>query len=160
VLQLRPEIFDLGSLAREVMENSSLSHPDYTHLLLANEPTWIEADRDRMAQVVTNLVDNAIKYNLPGGMVEVSVRPLHGERIAEIKVSDNGAGFLPEQSEEVFERFARLGTVANHSRGMGLGLFICRQIVEAHGGTITAYSGGPGQGATFTAHLPLVMGNS
>src|SRR5439155_14875416 len=112
-------------------------------------------DPDRITQVLYNVLDNAVKYSAPDGKAAIRVGADLGGHTGRIEVQDNGMGFDPSQSEMIFERFSRLGSVAHHSRGMGLGLFICREIMAAHGGTITAYSPGPGQGATFTLALPL-----
>ena len=84
-LQLRPEIFDLSKLAAEVNEMSGLTHPGYRHSLVADEPVWVDADRDRIAQVLTNLLDNAIKYNKGEGLVEVTVEAIRSARIAEVR---------------------------------------------------------------------------
>ncbi len=153
--ELRPERFDMAALALEVTNNSRLAHPKLTYELSASNPVFVEADRDRMAQVIGNLLENAIKYSPEGGIVALSVAALHEDGMARIEVRDSGIGFDPRKREEIFERFSRLVHVSNHSKGLGLGLFISRQIVTAHGGTITAYSSGPEQGATFTVMLPL-----
>lgn len=154
-LPFKLEKFDLATLVTEAVETSQMSHPEYTFDVHADEQVLVRADKDRISQVLSNLLDNAVKYNTPGGSVRVGVRARENAQEAELTVTDRGIGFEPQQSEEVFERFARLGNVANHSRGMGLGLFICRQIMEAHGGNIEAHSDGPGKGATFTVTLPL-----
>jgi signal transduction histidine kinase len=156
-LEIQPEPFDLSALAREVVENSRLGNPGFTFELRADGQVWVNADRDRIAQVLGNLLDNSVKYGARGGdgKAEVLVETLPDEKKARIGVKDNGAGFEPSQSERIFERFSRLGSINHHSRGMGLGLFICRQIIVAHGGMIVADSPGPGRGATFTLTLPL-----
>jgi PAS domain S-box-containing protein len=156
-LHIQPAPFDLVALVREVVEHSRLSNSQYTIELRAKGQMWVEADRDRIAQVLGNLLDNAVKYSgqSNGGKIEVSVEKLADKQVARIQVSDDGLGFDPRQSEQLFERFSRLGGVAHHSRGMGLGLFISRQLIAAHGGTISASSPGPGLGATFTVELPL-----
>jgi signal transduction histidine kinase len=154
-LPFKLEKFDLATLVTEAVETSQMSHPEYTFDVHADEQVLVRADKDRISQVLSNLLDNAVKYNTPGGSVRVGVRARENAQEAELTVTDRGIGFEPQQSEEVFERFARLGNVANHSRGMGLGLFICRQIMEAHGGNIEAHSDGPGKGATFTVTVPL-----
>lgn len=153
--QIHAERFDLAQLVREVMSNSKMSSPDFSFQMKAEGQSWVVADRDRIAQVVANLLDNAVKYSSKQGTVRVKVRKLLKREVVQVEVEDTGMGFEPREAEKVFERFSRLGSVTHHSRGMGLGLFICRQIMAAHGGTITAESAGPGQGATFTFTLPL-----
>jgi signal transduction histidine kinase len=70
-------------------------------------------------------------------------------------VRDQGVGFNSDDASRLFERFSRPGPLAHHSRGMGLGLFISKQIIDAHGGSIAAYSEGPSRGATLTVVLPI-----
>jgi signal transduction histidine kinase len=112
----------------------------------------LEADPDRVTQVLRNLVRNAVIHTHPGDRVLVAARPRDGR--LEIKVIDSGAGIPPDQLEQIFERFHRLdGSRSRDSGGSGLGLAIVRAIVEAHGGTVDAESA-PGQGATFRVLLP------
>ena len=112
----------------------------------------LDADPDRLAQVLRNLVRNAVAHTNPGDRVEVKARGR--DTWLEISVSDTGPGIPTEELEQIFERFHRL----DHSRsrdsgGSGLGLAIARTIVEAHGGQIRAESS-PGHGATFRIELP------
>jgi signal transduction histidine kinase len=114
----------------------------------------IAADADRLQQIVWNLLSNAIKFTPAGGQVVVSVA--QSDSSVDLAVSDSGsgiaAGFLPH----VFDRFRQGegGTQRRHG-GLGLGLAIVRHLVELHGGTVTAESGGEGHGATFHVHLPI-----
>ena len=112
----------------------------------------LEADPDRITQVLRNLVRNALVHTNPGDRVTVAARS-HDSRL-EITVTDSGPGIPPEQLEHIFERFHRLdGSRSRDSGGSGLGLAIARAIIEAHGGRIYAESG-PGRGATFRIELP------
>ena len=113
----------------------------------------ISADPNRLASIVENLVSNAIKYTQPGGMVSVSAL-VEGEEIL-IGVKDNGSGIAAEEQQKVFEPFYRGNQGRRFKQGMGLGLSIARDLMEAHGGRITLESA-PGQGSQFTIHLPLV----
>lgn len=114
-------------------------------------------DAERLGQVVTNLVQNAIKFTPAGGSIQVQVE-VDGDE-ARIRVTDTGVGIDPELLPHVFERFRR---AAHHghrrSAGLGLGLAIVRDLVEAHGGQVAAESGGEGMGASFTVSLPLAGG--
>jgi signal transduction histidine kinase len=110
-----------------------------------------QGDADRLAQVVTNLVSNAILASQPGGRIEVRVRSGGGR--ATVTVTDGGVGLDPGELERVFERFYR-GAGRRPDRGTGVGLTIARGIMRAHGGDVTAASAGAGTGATFTAWLP------
>jgi len=110
----------------------------------------ISADPTRLAQVVWNLLTNAVKFTPAGGSIAISL-VRRGARIRLI-VSDTGCGIAPDLLPHVFERF-RQGD-SRPSTGLGLGLFIVRHIVEAHGGRVWAESDGPGRGATFIVELP------
>ena len=112
----------------------------------------IQADFDplRLEQVVSNLLTNAIKYG-PGKPIEVTVA--RDVRNARILVRDHGIGVAKEQQGRIFERFARAVSVREYG-GLGLGLYISRQIAEAHGGSIEVQSA-PGEGATFVLEFPL-----
>lgn len=112
----------------------------------------IAADPDRLEQVLTNLIDNAIKYTPPGGQVEVRVQPTNGE--VEVSVADTGRGIRAEDLPHVFERFYRADRSRTRgSGGTGLGLAIAKHIVEAHGGRISVHSR-LDEGTTFTFTLP------
>jgi two-component system sensor histidine kinase BaeS len=113
----------------------------------------ISADPVRLASVVENLVSNAIKYTHSGGMISIGAR-VEGEEIL-IQVKDNGSGIAPEEQQKIFEPFYRGNQGRRFKQGMGLGLSIARDLVEAHGGRITLESTSA-QGSQFTIHLPLM----
>ena len=112
----------------------------------------ISADPNRLASIVENLVSNAIKYTQQGGLVSVNAH-VEGEEIL-IGVKDNGSGIAADEQQKVFEPFYRGNQGRRFKQGMGLGLSIARDLVEAHGGRITLESA-PGQGSQFTIHLPI-----
>jgi NO-binding membrane sensor protein with MHYT domain/signal transduction histidine kinase len=150
-MELRPERVELGALVREVMER------------LEDEPAWASSehtlhvdgqvtgwwDRARLEQVVNNLLSNAVRYG-QGQPVDITVRAREDE--AWLSVKDRGIGIAPEALSRIFERFER--AASRNFGGLGLGLYITRQIVEAHGGTISVQSE-LGVGSTFTVKLPL-----
>ncbi len=109
------------------------------------------ADPERLQQVMINVLANAVKFSPEDGMVEVGLR--HDEGFAHIVVRDHGIGIRSEFLPYVFDRLRQGASPGNH--GLGLGLWIVRDIVERHGGTVTAASDGEGTGATFTVTLPL-----
>ena len=113
-------------------------------------------DPDRLQQVVWNLLSNAIKFTPKGGVVTVELRRREESSEFEIVVRDTGAGIAPDFLPHIFERFRQAGTGARRHGGLGLGLSIVRHIVEMHGGTVAAASGGPGQGSAFTVRLPFI----
>ena len=111
------------------------------------------ADKRRLTTMLTNLIDNAIKYSPDGGEIEISCD--HDERKATILVRDHGIGINSEQAHLLFTRFGRLVTPeTSHIRGTGLGLYLAREIARLHGGDITVRSN-PGSGSTFAVTLPL-----
>lgn len=120
---------------------------------LPAEPLVVDGDRLRLAQVLTNLLSNALKYTRPGGHTDVELAPEDGR--ARLTVRDDGIGFDPGQAEELFGVFMRAAPAGPDApEGLGLGLSVVRTVVELHDGTITAYSDGPGKGASFTVALP------
>jgi PAS domain S-box-containing protein len=115
---------------------------------------WIQADRYRFQQIVSNLLSNAIKFSGKGSKIKVRVRRMSAEVVLE--VADEGQGIDPDFLPFIFDRFAQGDAVRNRRQtGLGLGLSIVKQLVEAHGGTVTASSAGLGMGATFTVRLPM-----
>jgi PAS domain S-box-containing protein len=115
----------------------------------------IEGDPSRLQQVLTNLLNNAIKFTPSGGKIDVTLARA-GSRV-EIRVADNGKGIEPQYLSQIFERFEQIdtGSTREHA-GLGLGLAIARQLIDLHGGTIAAHSEGNQRGATFIVSLPSV----
>ena len=113
----------------------------------------VDADADRIAQVLTNLLDNALRHTPAGGSVSVAADRVG--TVVRIVVADDGEGIPAEHLPHVFDRFYRVDTARDRAHGgSGVGLSIAKAITEAHGGTITAHSDGPGRGAAFTITLP------
>jgi signal transduction histidine kinase len=111
----------------------------------------VAGDADRLQQVVWNLLSNAIKFTPRGGRVDVRLEKVDGR--VRLQVRDTGRGISADFLPHLFERF-RQGPAARSVGGLGLGLAIVRHLVELHGGTVRAESGGEGRGATFTVELP------
>lgn len=117
-------------------------------------PLFIRADRTRLSQVVANLLINAAKYTDEGGNISITLSAAGG--FAEIKVRDDGVGIPSELLPRVFELFEQgARTVDRSGGGLGLGLAIVKSIVALHGGSVTAFSEGPGLGSEFLIRLPL-----
>jgi K+-sensing histidine kinase KdpD len=115
----------------------------------------VEADPNHLEQVLRNLFENAMKYSPDGGTIQTTATT-DGQMVT-IDIIDPGVGIAPEHAGSLFERFRRPGAPAT-IRGMGLGLYLSRHMVEAQGGTISAASEGPGKGATFSITLPIATG--
>ena len=114
----------------------------------------ITGDPDRLQQVVWNLLSNAVKFTPRDGRIQVRLQRVNAH--AEIVISDSGQGIAPDVLPHVFERFQQGdSTSTRRHAGLGLGLALVRHLVELHGGTVEASSGGAGQGATFTVRLPI-----
>ncbi|WP_050670437.1 sensor histidine kinase [Luteipulveratus halotolerans] len=113
----------------------------------------VRGDHHRLQQVLTNLLDNAERHTRDGG--HISITTYVRNRALVIEVTDDGDGISEEHLSHVFERFYRTDTARDRDHGgAGIGLAICRSVMRAHGGSITAHSGGPGTGATFRLTLP------
>jgi signal transduction histidine kinase len=151
-LALEPEATDLAALTRQVIGRfqDELEAAGCALALHADTPTRGHWDPLRIEQVITNLLTNAMKYG-QGRPIEVTVQPDGG--VARLTVRDGGIGIAPDHLERIFGRFER-AVAPGRFGGMGLGLYITRQIVEAHGGTIRVISA-PAHGAIFTVELPL-----
>jgi signal transduction histidine kinase len=146
------EPITVGPLARRVVAEVAPRSP--AHAFVVDVPPGLppaEGDPALLAQVLRNLYENAVKYAPGGGEVRTTVE--HDEATVTIRVSDRGVGIAPENVPHVFERFRRPGADPT-VRGMGLGLYLSRHLVEAQGGRIAAASAGPGQGAIFSVALP------
>jgi signal transduction histidine kinase len=114
----------------------------------------VTADPRRLEQVFLNLLANAVKFTAPGGRVTIDATICGAE--VQVRVTDNGSGIDPDFLPFVFERFRQgADREAKRESGLGLGLFIARQLVEGQGGTIRAESAGSGQGSTFIVTLPV-----
>jgi signal transduction histidine kinase len=143
---------DLADLVRETVATMGLGQDEVAVVARAPETVPpVRADRERLKQVLMNLVENAVKYSPAGGEVDVRAWADNGQ--VRVEVEDRGPGIPREQQGLIFEKFGR-ANVGGGKPGSGLGLFIARSIAEAHGGALKVRSA-PGQGATFTLELPL-----
>jgi len=155
-LQLKKEDVELHTIIEIALEASKpaidAGHHTITVLLPGHE-VWMHADATRLSQTISNLLNNAAKYTPDHGEIELSVR-LTGSGI-EISVKDNGLGIPSEMKDQVFQLFGQINRTLDRSQGgLGIGLALVRNLVELHGGTVTAESAGVGMGSTFTISLP------
>jgi signal transduction histidine kinase len=150
--QVQPEQTDLVAIARQAIETAAITATTRRIVLDAPERLEGEWDRERLAQVLDNLIRNAVKYSPGGG--EIRVRVWREGDAARVSVFDEGLGIRPDDLPRLFQPFARSET-GEQITGSGLGLYIARGIVEAHGGHLWAESAGLGKGAAFSFGLPL-----
>jgi signal transduction histidine kinase/heme-degrading monooxygenase HmoA len=152
-VELRRSAVDLTGQLREMTEAWTAQALEQHRAFSAQLPDTsvvVMGDVDRLQQVFTNLVGNAFKYTRAGGTTTLALTEEDG--VAVISVTDDGEGMAPDQLPHVFDLFQRATATGS---GLGVGLAVVRALVDAHGGYVTAASGGIGQGATFTVHLPL-----
>jgi PAS domain S-box-containing protein len=156
VLRVEREPVRLERLVERTVEQRRGLTPNHRLLLeVAADLPLVDADPVRIEQVLANLLDNAIKYSPNGGPIRVYLGRDRGNVV--ISVSDSGIGLTPDQAEHVFDRFYRAdGALTRTTRGVGLGLFICKSLVEAHGGRIWVQSR-PDGGSTFSYTLPALV---
>jgi PAS domain S-box-containing protein len=154
-LELDLQPLDLGRLVTEVLERLHLEASSYR--LVAQLPPRklvVQADSDQVERVLLNLLTNAIKFSPEGGTVTVRVQGTEASPGVLVSVTDQGSGIPPERLDRVFDKFYRAGDdLVKKTNGVGLGLYICKNIVERHGGRIWVEST-PGEGSTFKFTLP------
>lgn len=156
-LEVHPEIVPAADLVRAAITAAHVDAENKQVTLVEQIDTdaTVLADPGRMGQVLGNLIDNAVRHSPAGSRIVVSCRRVDRHSL-ELAVADAGDGIAAEHLAHVFDRFYRADTARNRAQGgSGIGLTITRAIVEAHGGHISAASPGPGQGSTFTIHLPV-----
>lgn len=157
-IRLKIEHFELTDIVNNAIETSRpLLESRKQELIISQTmtPQWLEGDHVRLAQVLSNLLNNAAKYTGEGGKIMLSVMREGSDAVIEIK--DTGIGISPDILPQIFDLFTQADHTLAHSQGgLGIGLTLVRQLVEIHGGTVTAASEGIGQGSTFTVRLPAL----
>ncbi len=157
-LVLRIDELDLVALTRQVVERLQITTKEHTlNLTTDHESIWLQGDRNRLEQVLLNLIGNAIKYTPQGGPIDIRLTKAQDEESAQVHIHDNGIGIPHEQQARLFARFSRASNAAAHGiTGTGLGLFLCRELIERHGGRIWLESE-EGKGSTFSFILPVAL---
>jgi PAS domain S-box-containing protein len=123
---------------------------------LPDESIYLNADHARLTQVFGNLLNNSCKYTRPNGAISLSARRNGNDEVS-VSVRDNGAGIPPDKLDTIFDMFMQVDRNSEHSQsGLGIGLTLVKRLVEMHGGSIEAHSGGEGRGSEFVVHLPIV----
>ena len=155
---LRRDRVDAVSITRAAAESVQPLVREREHEITVEtppEPIWIHADPARIEQVLTNLLSNAVKYTDPGGRIRVGVRREGSEAV--IRVLDTGIGIDPIMLPRIFDLFVQAHRqVDRASGGVGIGLTLVKKLVELHGGTVDAFSAGPGSGSEFVVRLPAM----
>lgn len=158
-LELRCQRVDLMTIINQAIETSRpLADREQQSITLVrpNERIELDADSIRLAQVFSNLLNNACKFSAAGSEVVISAVCEGTEAV--VTVQDDGVGISPENLEQVFEMFAQLGQLVDRTHGgLGIGLSLARRLVEMHGGSIRAHSSGAGHGSQFVVRLPIPM---
>lgn len=156
-IELRTQPVLLGSCIDSAVETIvPLVRARHQQLLLTPplEPLYVNGDQERLAQCISNLLVNAVKYTPAGGEIRLRHYPDGGRAV--IEVVDTGIGIAPELLPHIFRLFVQGERTFDRSQGgLGVGLAICKQLIEMHQGTVTAHSAGVGRGATFEIRLPL-----
>jgi signal transduction histidine kinase len=158
-IELRKDAITLQSAAQLAIETSKPLIETMQHTLTLNMPEsdiWIDADLTRLAQIISNLLNNAAKYTPEGGKINLTIG-VDGEQ-AMLTVSDNGIGVSRNMLDKIFELFTQVETsrMTQAQGGLGIGLALVRHLVGMHGGSIEAFSAGEGKGSSFTIRLPMI----
>jgi len=157
-ITLRREPLNLsGLLAQTAEDMRPLAEARGSTLAVStpNERLWVDADPTRVAQMVSNLLHNAVKFTAERGSIRIGLQREGGEAV--IRVSDDGLGVPAEMIEKIFEPFNQVDpTMARTPGGLGIGLTLVRRLAHMHGGSVAAESPGRGRGSTFTLRLPLI----
>ncbi len=152
-MQLVKELFNLDEIVKEMVEDAVMSNARFSFHFSPCEPIQVVADQDKVGQVVTNLLSNAVKYSPEGGDIAIVCQKLSNE--VQVSVQDRGIGIKKTDLPNLFERFYRVQSDAmKNFSGFGIGLYLCAEIIERHGGRIWAESE-EGKGSTFHFSLPL-----
>ncbi len=152
----RVELKAVVNDALEVVRSYIELHGHDLVIDLPDRPVFLNGDATRLAQILSNLLNNAAKYTNRGGRVSLAARV--EERSLIVTVSDNGIGIAPDMLQHVFEMFVQVdSTLERTNAGLGVGLSLARRLVELHGGSIEAHSAGVGRGSEFVVRLPIVV---
>lgn len=152
-IQIDKQLFDMADLVKEAEEETATLYNSHKIIFHPVERTMVMADRDKIAQVINNLISNAVKYSATGTTINVACITIR--HMAEFSVKDEGIGIKPEDQAKLFERYYRVeGNRITGVSGFGIGLYLCAEIIERHDGKIWVESD-PGKGSAFTFTLPV-----
>ncbi|QEC80365.1 PAS domain S-box protein [Mucilaginibacter ginsenosidivorax] len=151
-IELHTEPFDFDKAVYEAVENIQSATKTHQIIIRGKGSNNYSGDESHIVQVVNNLLSNAIKYSPESGEVDVYLSRV--SNFIKVSVKDSGMGIKVEDHKKIFDRFYRVGEIQQRFPGMGIGLYVCDQIIKNHGGTLWVESE-PGQGSTFSFTLPL-----
>jgi PAS domain S-box-containing protein len=152
-IHIERKCFDMAELIRETEEESMVYGSNHQLVFAPAEPMMVKADRDKIAQVINNLISNAAKYSPHSSTIHVACRTQDGH--AMVSVRDEGKGIAPSDLSRIFERYYRVNNAESQTiAGFGIGLYLCCEIIKRHDGKIWAEST-PGKGSTFYFTLPI-----
>ena len=156
-LTLRRDAVDLRTILPHAVEISNptiRSRKNHLEVVQSPEPLWVSGDPTRLAQVFSNLLNNAAKYTPEGGRITLTAIKEGGAAV--VRIRDDGVGIPNEMLTRVFDLFVQVNPPGHgNAGGLGIGLSLVRRLVELHGGTVEVTSDGPGQGSEFVVRLPL-----
>jgi two-component system sensor histidine kinase VicK len=153
-LQIEKKEFNLDALIEEVIKEINLTVSTHVIILANCDSLIINADQDKIGSVITNLINNAVKYSPKGNLVEIKCEVV--EKMAQVSVRDEGMGLKPEDKSRVFDRYYRVeSSHMQHISGFGIGLYLSAEIIHRHDGQIWVESE-IGKGSTFYFSLPIV----
>jgi signal transduction histidine kinase len=160
-LELRRSPVELSQVVAAAVETSRPLIEQRGHKLIVKAPAapiHVDGDVVRLAQVISNLLNNSAKYTERGGRIWLECGRKKDEAV--IKVRDTGVGILPEALPRIFEMFTQAGRENESRSGLGIGLTLVKRLVEMHGGTITAHSEGRGKGSEFVVRIPVALSSA
>jgi signal transduction histidine kinase len=154
-IRLNRQPLDLADVVRRAAETFAADTRLDRHLDVTTEPAWIDGDGERIEQVLTNLLTNAVKYTPPGGQIRVALRADGADAV--LSIEDSGFGISPSLLPFIFDMYVQADQTIDRARGgLGIGLALVRRLVELHGGTVDASSDGEGHGSRFTVRLRTI----
>jgi len=155
-LELKQERIELAVVIRDAVETSQPLIEQMGHaldLVMPTDPIYLRGDMTRLAQVISNLLNNSAKYTERGGRIRLSAEQLGSEIV--VTVEDNGVGIPTHMTSKVFEIFTQVDRSSERSKGgLGIGLWLVQRLVELHGGSVQAHSEGMGRGSAFVVRQP------
>ena len=154
-IRLHRQTIDMADAVRSAVATFTCDAQLKRSIEVTTEPAWVDVDAMRLAQVLTNIVANAVKYTQPGGRIAVSLHADGSDAV--VTIEDTGLGISARLLPFIFDQYVQADRTLDHAEGgLGIGLTLVRRLVELHGGTVAAASAGEGHGSTFTVRLAQV----